>query len=83
MPGKPELKPAALATIATPTIIIAGEYEQFYTREHFETMAHLIPGAKLVILPNASHGGPLQQPMAFHDIVERFLDAASQRLSTP
>lgn len=71
--SEPDLKPVALATIATPTLIMVGEYEQFYTREHFETMARLIPGATLVVLKDASHGGPAQQPEAFHDVVGRFL----------
>jgi pimeloyl-ACP methyl ester carboxylesterase len=73
--NEPELKPADLRTIATPTLIVAGEYEQFYKREHFEELARLIPGAKLAILNNASHGGPNQQPDAFHKIVADFLDA--------
>jgi pimeloyl-ACP methyl ester carboxylesterase len=72
---EPALRPEALATIRAPTLVIAGEHEQFYTREHFETMAQLIPDARLVILPNASHGGPRQQPAAFHEIVAGFLDA--------
>jgi len=70
---EPELDPDKLRRITNPTLIMAGEYEQFYKREHFEELAHLIPGAKLVILPQASHGGPAQQPEAFHKIVADFL----------
>lgn len=72
---EPKLNPAELRSIATPTLIIAGEFEQFYKREHFEELSRLIPGARFVILPNASHGGPNQQPEAFHKIVSDFLDA--------
>jgi len=72
---EPNLDPSDLRAVTTPTLIITGEYEQFYTREHFEELSRLIPKSRLVILPNASHGGPNQQPAAFHKIVADFLDA--------
>lgn len=70
---EPELRPADLAAITAPTLIVAGEYEEFYTREHFEQLARLIPGGKFVILPSAGHGGPIQRPKEFHEIVATFL----------
>jgi pimeloyl-ACP methyl ester carboxylesterase len=73
--AEPDLKPADIKTIKAPTVIACGEYEQFIKREHFEDLAHLIPGAKLVILPNVSHGGPLQDPGHFHQAVVNLLDA--------
>jgi pimeloyl-ACP methyl ester carboxylesterase len=51
-----------------------GQYEQFIKLEHFQDLAHLIPNAKLVILPNVSHGGPLQDPAHFHEAVVNLLD---------
>jgi pimeloyl-ACP methyl ester carboxylesterase len=78
---EPELKPADLAKIKAPTVIADGQYEQFITRKETETLAHLIPGAKLVIMPNVSHGGPLQDPVRFHKIVIKLLDS-KQALST-
>lgn len=72
--AEPDLKPAELGTITAPTVIADGEYEQFYTREHIETLAHLIPGAKLVIMPNVGHGGPAQDPVRFHEAVAKLLD---------
>jgi pimeloyl-ACP methyl ester carboxylesterase len=71
---EPDLKPADIQTIKSPTVIACGEYEQFIKREHFVTLAHLIPGAKLVILPNVSHGGPIQDPVSFHKAVVKLLD---------
>ena len=55
---QPDLKPAEIETIKAPTVIAFGEYEQFIKREHFQALAQLIPGARLVMLPNVSHGGP-------------------------
>jgi hypothetical protein len=33
------------------------------------TLAHLIPGAKIDMIPNVSHNGPLQDPSSFHKAV--------------
>jgi len=72
---EPDLKPAEIKTIKAPTVIACGQYEQFIKLEHFQDLAHLIPNAKLVILPNVSHGGPLQDPAHFHQAVVNLLDS--------
>jgi pimeloyl-ACP methyl ester carboxylesterase len=70
---EPNLKPEEIATIKAPTVIACGQYDQFIKREHFELLAKLIPGAKLVVIPNVSHGGPRQDPAAFHQAVVNLL----------
>lgn len=72
--AEPNLKPADLKTIKAPTVIACGQYDQFIKQEHFRELAQLIPGAKLVILPNVAHGGPLQDPASFHQAVVSLLD---------
>lgn len=74
---EPDLKPAEIETIKAPTIVAFGEYEQFIKREHFQKLSQLIPGAKLVMLPNVSHGGPLQDPIHFHQAVMMLLDTSN------
>jgi pimeloyl-ACP methyl ester carboxylesterase len=71
---EPDLNPDEIKTIKAPTVIACGEYEQFIKLEHFEGLAHLIPNAKLVILPNVGHGGLLQDPAKFHQAVVNLLD---------
>ena len=71
---EPDLKPEDIKTIKAPTVIACGQYDQFIKREHFEDLAHLIPNARLVIIPNVSHGGPLQDPVSFHQSVVNLLD---------
>lgn len=71
---EPNLKPAQLKTIQSPTVIAYGQYEQFIKPEHFQELARLIPGAKLVMIPNVGHGGPLQDPARFHQAVIALLD---------
>jgi pimeloyl-ACP methyl ester carboxylesterase len=70
---EPNLTPAELGSIRAPTVIADGEHEQFISPDHTKRLAQLIPGAELVILPNVSHGGPQQDPVAFHQAVAAFL----------
>ncbi len=72
--SEPNLKPADLKTIKALTVIACGQYDQFIKQEHFRELAQLIPKAKLVILPNVAHGGPLQDPAGFHQAVSNLLD---------
>lgn len=72
--AEPNLSAEEIKTIKAPTVIACGEYDQFIKREHFEELAHLIPKAKLVILPNVGHAGPLQDPLHFHQAVVNLLD---------
>ncbi len=71
---EPDLDPAMIKIIQAPTVIACGQYEQFITRDHFQELSRLIPKAKLVILPNVSHGGPLQDPAKFHQAIVNLLD---------
>ena len=71
---EPNLTPDELGSITAPTVVADGEHEQFIAREHTEQLARLIPGAKLVVLPNVSHGGPQQDPPSFHEAVALLLD---------
>jgi pimeloyl-ACP methyl ester carboxylesterase len=71
---EPTIRPAALRSIGVPTTVVAGDHDEFVLRSHTERLAVLIPGARLVILSDVSHEGPLQDPDGFHRVVERFLN---------
>jgi pimeloyl-ACP methyl ester carboxylesterase len=71
---EPNLTPAELGRIRVPTVIADGAYEQFIEPSHTRLLARLIPGAKLLIFPDVSHGGPLQNPAAFHNAVTELLN---------
>jgi pimeloyl-ACP methyl ester carboxylesterase len=71
---QPEIPTSDLAKISAPTIVADGDHEQFITRAHTESLAHLIPGARLVILKDTGHGGALQDPDGFHAAVASLLD---------
>ena len=71
--SQPDIMPSDLKAIKSFTVVACGEYEQFIKREHFEELAKLIPGASLVVIPNVSHGGPIQDPIRFHQEVMKLL----------
>lgn len=64
-----------LAKITTPTAIVLGDHDEAITRAHTEYIASAIPGATLVILPNASHFAMLQAPDEYTKSVVDFIDA--------
>ncbi|CAN7620650.1 alpha/beta hydrolase [Mesorhizobium amorphae] len=64
-----------LGKITTPTAIVAGDHDEAIKREHTEYMAAAIPGAKLIILPNASHFAMLQAPDEYSQAALDFIDA--------
>ena len=64
-----------LGKITTPTAIVAGDHDEAIKREHTEYMAASIPGAKLIILPNASHFAMLQAPDEYSQAALDFIDA--------
>ena len=64
-----------LTAIKVPTAIVLGDHDEAITRAHTEYMAANIPGAKLVILKDASHFAMLQDPAGYTDAVLNFLNA--------
>jgi pimeloyl-ACP methyl ester carboxylesterase len=70
---EPNYTAADLAKITTPVAIADGDHDEAIKRAHTEYLARSIPGAKLIIFPDASHFAFLQQPDAFNAAVIGFL----------
>ena len=73
--SQPNWTKEQLAKITVPTAIVAGDHDEAIKREHTDYMASVIPGAKLIILPNASHFAMLQAPEEYTKSVTDFIDA--------
>ena len=73
--SEPSWTKEQLGKITTPTAIVAGDHDEAIKREHTEYMASVIPGAKLIILPNASHFAMLQAPDEYSQAALDFIDA--------
>ena len=71
--SQPNWNDAELAKITVPTAIVLGDHDEAITRAHTEHMAQVIPGAKLVILPDASHFAMLQDSAGYNKAVRDFL----------
>ncbi|MEN5275437.1 alpha/beta hydrolase [Brucella sp. TWI432] len=72
-----------LAKINVRTAIVIGDHDTAITREHTEFMAHHIPGAKLIILPDSGHSVPAENPRLYARSVLTFIagNAAADRLT--
>lgn len=71
---QPNWTDAQVAAITVPTAVVAGDHDEAILRPHTEKIAALIPGAKLVILPEASHFAMLQAPEEYTASVRDFID---------
>jgi pimeloyl-ACP methyl ester carboxylesterase len=71
--SEPNWTDAQLKSITTPVLIVDGDHDQSIKRGHTEYMAATIPGAGLLILPNASHFAFLQDPELFNYAILHFL----------
>jgi pimeloyl-ACP methyl ester carboxylesterase len=71
---QPRWTKADLAKIRTPTWIVDADHDEAIKRENTEFMAAHIPGAGLLIQPNASHFSFLQDPEQFTADVVHFLE---------
>ena len=70
---------AELPRIVAPTLVIAGAEDQATPPERSQEIARLIPGAELVILPDAAHIANVEQPDAVNRQILRHLTASAGR----
>lgn len=62
-----------LPTITVPTLIIASEFDSFTPLARSELMHASIPNSDMVVLPGASHAGPIELPDTVIGAMEKFL----------
>jgi len=68
----PRMKPAELAGIAAPTLVLAGE-KDLIKESHTRLIAAGIPRGQARILPGLTHYAPQEDPAAFNAAVLEFL----------
>jgi pimeloyl-ACP methyl ester carboxylesterase len=71
---EPAWSDADLAKITVPTAIVLGDHDEAIKRDHTDHMAEVIPGAKEIILKDASHFAMLQDPKGYTKAVRDFLN---------
>jgi pimeloyl-ACP methyl ester carboxylesterase len=72
--SQPNWTDQQVAAITVPTAIVLGDHDEAVLRPHTEKIAALIPGSKLVILPQASHFAMLQAPAEYTAAIRAFID---------
>jgi pimeloyl-ACP methyl ester carboxylesterase len=70
------------STISAPTLVADGTEDQLDTESNSRAIARLIPGAKLVLYPDAGHGFLFQEGTPFVVTVQSFLSGPARPLST-
>ena len=71
---QPHWTRAELAKITVPTWIVDSDHDEMVTHDQPRTMADWIPDAGLLILPDVSHFGFVQEPEQFDWAIGRFLE---------
>jgi len=64
-----------LHRIDVPTLLIWGDHDRMFPKKHATTYQRLIPGAKLVLIPQCGHVPQIEKPDAFVAAIEAFLGA--------
>jgi 3-oxoadipate enol-lactonase len=68
-----------ISQITAPTLVLHGENDRLVPPDNAKLIAEEIPGAKLVMIPNASHVISTDQPEATHAAILEFLAAQATR----
>lgn len=68
-----------LPKVDVPTLVVAGERDTWTPLARSREMHAAIPGSRLVVLPGATHTGPLERPDLTGEAVEDFLAALPAR----
>ncbi len=62
-----------LKDIRVPTLVLSGDRDMLISNEFSKEMAQMIPGAKLVIIPDCGHLAPAEQPEATGAALDEWL----------
>lgn len=67
--------------LCVPTLVIAGSEDVSAPADEALALAHSIPGARFILIPNAGHLVGFEQPAAFNQIMRNWLAWGSDGLS--
>ena len=72
VPQRPDQR-AALATVRTPVLVVAGAEDATFPLAETRAMADAIPGATLAVLDGVAHLAALENPPLVNRLIEEFL----------
>ncbi|MBF2720466.1 alpha/beta hydrolase [Psychrobacter sp. NG254] len=62
-----------LPMVNIPTILLIGGCSQLYSAEWQQRLTTMLPNAHSIILPKSGHAVPMDAPVAFYNVLKRFL----------
>lgn len=68
-----------IGQLQLPTLVMSGDRDETIPLWHSETYAQLIPGAKLAVIPNASHALPQDYAPQLAALIVQFLDTINSK----
>ena len=68
--------PAPLSAIAAPTLLLWGEHDALFSREHQDQLVAGIPGARLIIYPETGHCPNWERPERVAADLQAFLQSS-------
>lgn len=71
-----------LHRIDVPTLLIWGDTDRLFPKEHAQAWKAAIPGAKLVTIPKCGHVPQIEQPEAFNAALKDFIGARQRKRKT-
>jgi 3-oxoadipate enol-lactonase len=74
--GEPPSALTTLQTLAVPALVINGEHDLESRRASGAALATALPGARHSVIAGAAHLPNLDNPAAYDDALQRFIDAA-------
>ncbi|HEU4780529.1 MAG TPA: alpha/beta hydrolase [Steroidobacteraceae bacterium] len=74
----PELARRKLWKLRVPVLVITGEKTVEIHRRINQELSRMIPRARSATIPNAGHGSPRENPGAFTEVVENFLETSGK-----
>ena len=72
MTSSPNIEPATLASVVAPTLVMVGD-DDITPESHAKEIAAAIPHGEVVVVPNATHAFPMEQPETVARLVESFI----------
>ena len=74
----PDISRRDLSSLRIPVLVITGEKTVEIHRRIDEELSKMIPRARSAMIPNAGHGSPRENPEAFTEVVENFLETSGK-----
>ena len=62
-----------LASVAAPTLVVAGELDVPFMTESCQSLAAAVPGARFELVGGAAHLPPMERPAVFASLLLDFL----------